>query len=107
MITEHSLYGFRSLSEIHFNRACRYFLRLCDQVIAVSKTTRNNIILRGQMKANQVVVIPNGVSNISHIRDKRMQSGQCGSQKGNKIRIISVGRMTYRRGTDLLIEILP
>jgi hypothetical protein len=42
----------------------------CDKVIAVSKTTRNNIILRAGLRPEQVVVIPNGVSNVEHIKNK-------------------------------------
>lgn len=65
------MYGFRSISDIHFNRVSQLFANFCDFVIAVSKTTRNNIILRTGVEKNKVIVIPNGVSDISAIRKKR------------------------------------
>lgn len=67
VLTEHSLYGLGSLADIHFNRVSRLFVSLCDKVIAVSKTTRNNIIVRAGAEVNKVVVIPNGVANVSHL----------------------------------------
>jgi phosphatidylinositol glycan class A protein len=68
VLTEHSLYGFRRVADICFNRVSRLFLGLCDHVIAVSKTTRNNIILRGEVERGRVTVIPNGVSDVSHVK---------------------------------------
>lgn len=64
------MYGFRSFADIHFNRVTKLFVPFCDKVIAVSKTTRNNIILRAGLRPEQVVVIPNGVSNVEHIKNK-------------------------------------
>jgi hypothetical protein len=53
-----------------FNGVCRVFVNMCDQVIAVSKTTRNNVVLRTGVKVENVKVIPNGVSDVSHVKTK-------------------------------------
>lgn len=68
VLTEHSLVGVKQVGEIMFNRACRIFLPACSKIIAVSRTTRNNLILRSNARPEQLVVIPNGVSDVAHIR---------------------------------------
>lgn len=42
-----------------------FFFNFCDYIIAVSKATRNNILIRSQIDINKVIVIPNGVSDVS------------------------------------------
>lgn len=101
ILTEHSLYGFRSFLDIHFNRVAKAFFPLCYKIIAVSKTTRNNIITRSGICKSKLIVIPNGVADVRHFKKNRIIT------PNTKIKIITVGRMTFRRGTDLLIEILP
>jgi hypothetical protein len=49
-------------------------MRMCDYIIGVSKTTRNNIILRADADKSKVIVIPNGVANVSHIANKNLSS---------------------------------
>jgi glycosyltransferase involved in cell wall biosynthesis len=46
-----------------------------------------------------MVVIPNAVITPSVLRKKQARS--------DKIRIVIVGRLVYRRGVDLLLQILP
>lgn len=79
-------------------------MRACDYIIGVSKTTKNNIILRAKVDKSKIVVIPNGVADVSHIARRRSQNKLLKKMNGKRvIKIICVGRMTYRRGTDLLI----
>ena len=65
ILTEHSLVGFSNISDIHYNIIFQILLPPCEKIIAVSRTTRNNIILRANLNPQQVTVIPNGVKKPS------------------------------------------
>lgn len=71
VLTEHSLVGLKETTEIFFNRICQALVPACSKVITVSRTTRNNMILRTKACPSKFVVIPNGVSDISHIMEIR------------------------------------
>ena len=83
-----------------------FFFNFCDYIIAVSKATRNNILIRSQIDINKVIVIPNGVSDVFMYKKTKTKNINIDQTK-KIIKIITVGRMTYRRGIDLLIDILP
>jgi glycosyltransferase involved in cell wall biosynthesis len=97
VLTEHSLIGLKSIVEIHYNAVFRMLLPSCDGVIAVSRATRNNIMMRGQLDVGRVRVVPNGVAKPCRAGKDRKKNSD------GLIKIIVVGRLTFRRGTDLLI----
>ena len=47
--TEHSLFGFTSLPDIHLNKVISNVFFHYDRLIVVSRTTRNNLILRANL----------------------------------------------------------
>jgi phosphatidylinositol glycan class A protein len=71
-----------------------------DQSISVSNLGRDNLILRTMRDPLKCQVIPNGVDF--------QKFNPCMEEKSTeKINIVSVCRQTYRKGTDLIIEVIP
>lgn len=96
--TEHSLFSLRGNTHLNFNWVINTIYKLYSKFICVSRATRNNLILRSGISSSNMVVIPNAVVSPGLQRTER---------KEGKIRIVIVGRLVYRRGTDLLIKLLP
>jgi phosphatidylinositol glycan class A protein len=96
--TEHSLFNIRTNTYLHFNWVISTTYKLYSKFICVSRAVRNNMILRSYINSTKMVVIPNAVlsNSTSFVRPFN-----------KKVRIVIVGRLVYRRGTDLLIKILP
>ena len=96
--TEHSLFSLRGNTHSNLNWVLYTLYKLYSKFICVSRATRNNLILRSGISSSNMVVIPNAVVSSGLKRTDRME---------RKIRIVIVGRLVYRRGTDLLIKLLP
>jgi phosphatidylinositol N-acetylglucosaminyltransferase subunit A len=96
--TEHSLFSLRTNTDLHLSWVITTIYKLYSKFICVSRAVRNNLILRTAIRSSSMVVIPNAVlsSRLQRIEQIR-----------GKIRIVIVGRLVYRRGTDLLIKLLP
>lgn len=100
--TEHSLYGFKSLTELCFCWTITPVFELYDRLICVSRATRNNLILRCRTQSRKTIVIPNAVktSQLSSKTETQLKDRDV-------IKVVVVSRMVYRRGIDLLISLLP
>ena len=71
------------------------------QLICVSNTNKENLILRAAIRPEDVYVIPNAVDASRFTPDptKRPSAPQ--------INVVVISRMTYRKGVDLLVDIIP
>ena len=101
--TDHSLFGFGDLAEVNINKVLRSVFADLDQSISVSNIARDNLVLRSMLNPTKSNVIPNGVDFTKFKPDPELQK----KKNSNEITIISVSRQAYRKGTDLLIEIIP
>ncbi|CAH8511288.1 unnamed protein product [Schistosoma rodhaini] len=98
--TEHSLFGFSDLSAIIMNKVMEGVFTAVDQVICVSHTTKENVVLRAKYDPDRVFVIPNAVDASAFLPDPSCRDP-------NYITIVVVSRLVYRKGLDLLVAIIP
>eukprot|EP01127_Copromyxa_protea_P012879 TRINITY_DN3391_c0_g1_i2.p1 TRINITY_DN3391_c0_g1~~TRINITY_DN3391_c0_g1_i2.p1 ORF type:complete len:470 (+),score=69.24 TRINITY_DN3391_c0_g1_i2:116-1411(+) len=100
VFTDHSLFGFADLSSIHTNKLLKFSLSDVNHVICVSNTCKENTVLRGALYPEDVSVIPNAIDTSRFIPNPT-------AADPNKITIVVLSRLVYRKGIDLLVAILP
>ncbi|KAJ3333893.1 hypothetical protein HDU76_001809 [Blyttiomyces sp. JEL0837] len=100
VFTDHSLFGFEDVSSILMNKLLKFTLSDIDHVICVSHTSKENTVLRAALDPHDVSVIPNAVVADDFTPDPTARSN-------DKITIVVVSRLVYRKGTDLLVAIIP
>ncbi|XP_033101410.1 phosphatidylinositol N-acetylglucosaminyltransferase subunit A-like [Anneissia japonica] len=100
MFTDHSLFGFADASSIITNHILQISLADAHHVICVSHTSRENTVLRASLNPNNVSVIPNAV-------DSSMFTPDPSKRNLDKITIVVISRLVYRKGIDLLADIIP
>jgi len=141
--TDHSLFGFDDVASLILNRVLKLTLSLAAEVICVSHTCRDNLILRAHLDPGRVSVIPNAVDPGKFIpaprgssNERRRESGEGGEvdtvdreeedfssasvggeddgggtdsevKAGERITVVVVSRLVYRKGVDLLVSIIP
>ncbi|MGH0145527.1 UNVERIFIED_CONTAM: hypothetical protein FKN15_043185 [Acipenser sinensis] len=100
VFTDHSLFGFADVSSVLTNKLLT--ISLCDtnHIICVSFTSKENTVLRGAVNPEIVSVIPNAV-------DPTDFTPNPSKRDKNKITIVVVSRLVYRKGIDLLGGIIP
>ena len=101
IFTEHSLFGFADAAGVNLNKLIKCILSQCDATIAVSQATKVNLTLRAAVRLDKIFVIPNAIDASSFTPDPSLQKPQ------NTINIVVLSRQTYRKGTDLLVDIIP
>lgn len=102
VFTDHSLFGFADASSILTNKILECSIANCDHVICVSNTCRENTTLRANVNDPSLVsVIPNAIDSSMFKPDLN------NNKNSNRIIIVVVSRLVYRKGTDLLIGIIP
>nr|CAD2209019.1 unnamed protein product [Meloidogyne enterolobii] len=101
IFTDHSLFGFADAGAILSNRlVLRYSLINVDRLICVSHTSKENTVLRAGVPPSNVFVIPNAIdSTLFKPPDKNYSS--------ENITIVVLSRLVYRKGIDLLVQIIP
>jgi len=132
--TDHSLFGINDdLASVILNKVLMATLCNAHAIICVSHTCRENFIMRTRTDPSIVHAIPNaidadkftpintGISNTisdSH-NDRDMEShndtscsdnstGVTGSSNvKDRIKIVVISRLVYRKGVDLLVGIIP
>ena len=112
VFTDHSLFGFRLFDEVSLNKLIRVFFIDVDETISVSNIACENLILRGLINPRKVHTIPNAIDNTkfrppSEEELKELKKQKIKEGKDEIITIVSVSRQAYRKGTDLLIEVIP
>jgi phosphatidylinositol N-acetylglucosaminyltransferase subunit A len=101
VFTDHSLFGFADASSIHLNKGLKWSLQEVDAAITVSHINKENVALRTKIAASEIFVIPNAVDTTHFTPDPSLVE-----PKGT-VNIVVVCRMTYRKGVDLLVDIIP
>ena len=101
VFTDHSLFGFGDAASIHINKVLKWSISNVDACICVSHVNKDNLSLRAAVDPSIIYVIPNAVDTTRFT--------PCPEQKNppNKINIVVMARMQYRKGVDLLIDIIP
>lgn len=99
--TDHSLFGFGDAACIHINKVLKCMLSDLPHAICVSNTNKENLILRAAIRPEDVSVIPNAVDTSRFVPDPSKRP------LAPRINIVVISRMTYRKGVDLLIDIIP
>ncbi|EKX49218.1 hypothetical protein GUITHDRAFT_68256 [Guillardia theta CCMP2712] len=100
IFTDHSLFGFSDPSAIHMNKVLNFTLSCINHVICVSHTSKENTVLRASIEPSHVSVIPNAV-------DTSVFTPNPTARKSNCITIVCITRLVYRKGVDLMVEIIP
>ncbi|XP_075710532.1 phosphatidylinositol N-acetylglucosaminyltransferase subunit A isoform X1 [Rhinoderma darwinii] len=100
VFTDHSLFGFADVSSVLTNKLLTVSLCDTNHIICVSYTSKENTVLRAALDPEIVSVIPNAVDPTDFTPDLQ-------KEKSNKITIVVVSRLVYRKGVDLLGGIIP
>lgn len=100
VFTDHSLFGFADASAIVTNKLLQITLSLCDRVICVSHTGKENTALRARYDPYKISVIPNAV-------DTDVFTPDVTKRQPDRITIVVVSRLVYRKGIDLLASLIP
>lgn len=110
VFTDHSLFslGEDSASALT-NKLLGFVLSDVDRVVTVSYTGKENTCLRAQFNPEKVFVIPNAVDSTVFCRRPSSQAeGDIESDRtSNRITIVALSRLTYRKGISLLLEAVP
>eukprot|EP00762_Andalucia_godoyi_P002837 ANDGO_04522.mRNA.1 Phosphatidylinositol N-acetylglucosaminyltransferase gpi3 subunit len=104
--TDHSLFGFADAACIHINKLLKFSLSDVDQVICVSHTSRENTVLRAALEPSRVSVIPNAVDTSQFIPLPGNRNATLRPDE-DTITIVVVTRLVYRKGVDLLVDVIP
>ncbi|XP_063988253.1 phosphatidylinositol N-acetylglucosaminyltransferase subunit A [Diachasmimorpha longicaudata] len=100
VFTDHSLFGFADASAVLTNKCLEISLADCNHCICVSHTGKENTVLRAKVNRERVSVIPNAVDTALFVPDITKRKSNC-------ITIVVVSRLVYRKGVDLLAQIIP
>ncbi|TVU39690.1 hypothetical protein EJB05_13123 [Eragrostis curvula] len=100
VFTDHSLYGFADAGSIHMNKVLQFTLADIDQAICVSHTSKENTVLRSGIPPEKVFMVPNAVDTAMFTPSPKRLS--C-----DEIVIVVISRLVYRKGADLLVEVIP
>lgn len=99
--TDHSLFGFDDAASIHINKILQITLSDIDHAICVSNTCRENLCLRAKLHPALISTIPNAVDATKFTPDPSRRFPH------NTINIVLLSRLVYRKGIDLLAEVIP
>ncbi|XP_072287434.1 phosphatidylinositol N-acetylglucosaminyltransferase subunit A isoform X2 [Pyxicephalus adspersus] len=100
VFTDHSLFGFADVSSVLTNKLLTVSLCDTNHIICVSYTSKENTVLRAALNPEIVSVIPNAVDPTDFTPDPQ-------KIRTNKITVVVVSRLVYRKGIDLLGGIIP
>jgi phosphatidylinositol glycan class A protein len=98
--TDHSLFGFDDLASVILNRVMKATLSTVNAIICVSHTCRENLIMRANIDPTIVHAIPNAIDANKFTPAVTMRCTE-------RIKIVIVSRLVYRKGVDLLVGIIP
>lgn len=101
VFTDHSLFAFNDLASIMINKVMKWCLANADAAICVSHANKDNLTLRAAMNPAQIYVIPNSVDTHKFTPNPGLRNPV------NTINIVSVCRLTLRKGVDLLVDVIP
>ncbi|CAM9630465.1 unnamed protein product [Heterosigma akashiwo] len=99
--TDHSLFGFADAASIPLNTLMKFTMSEVDHAIAVSNVCKENLVLRANMNPQDISTIPNAIDSSRFVPDPSKRHPL------NKVNIIIISRLTYRKGIDLLVQVIP
>ncbi|XP_055528816.1 phosphatidylinositol N-acetylglucosaminyltransferase subunit A isoform X1 [Wyeomyia smithii] len=102
VFTDHSLFGFADLSAVVTNKFLEISLSNCNHCICVSYTGKENTVLRAKVHQAKVSVIPNAVDTAHFTPNPSNRP-----LDPDRINVVVVSRLVYRKGVDLLAGVLP
>ncbi|XP_058479402.1 phosphatidylinositol N-acetylglucosaminyltransferase subunit A [Solea solea] len=100
VFTDHSLFGFADVSSVLTNKLLTVSLCDTNHTVCVSYTSKENTVLRAALNPEIVSVIPNAVESTDFTPDPSQR-------QDDKITIVVISRLVYRKGIDLLGGIIP
>ncbi|XP_036815455.1 phosphatidylinositol N-acetylglucosaminyltransferase subunit A isoform X3 [Oncorhynchus mykiss] len=100
VFTDHSLFGFADVSSVLTNKLLAVSLCDTNHIVCVSYTSKENTVLRAGLDPEIVSVIPNAV-------DPRDFTPDPSQRHDDRITIVVISRLVYRKGIDLLGRIIP
>lgn len=100
VFTDHSLDGFAGTGSIHMNKVLQFTLADVNLAVCVSHTSKENTVLRSGISPERVFVIPNAV-------DTAVFRPDVSQRPKGKIVVVVVSRLVYRKGADLLVQVIP
>ena len=83
------------------NKILKWFLALTDACICVSHANKDNLTLRAAINPENVFVIPNSVDTTRFTPNPGLR------HPVNTINIVVICRLTFRKGVDLLVDVIP
>lgn len=110
VFTDHSLFQFDDLAGVILNRVLETTLgSTLNAAICVSHACRDNLILRAKLDPNKIDVIPNAVdpSKFTPASEATSSHNHTDEVEKNRINVVVVSRLVYRKGVDLLVGIIP
>eukprot|EP01006_Ploeotia_vitrea_P013686 TRINITY_DN35714_c0_g1_i1.p1 TRINITY_DN35714_c0_g1~~TRINITY_DN35714_c0_g1_i1.p1 ORF type:complete len:473 (-),score=19.37 TRINITY_DN35714_c0_g1_i1:50-1468(-) len=105
VFTDHSLFGLADAPSIHINKVLEFTLSDIDHVICVSHTSKENTILRARVNPSKCSTIPNATDTTAFTPSARVKYRSWGFVEN--ITIVVMTRLVYRKGVDLLVEVVP
>uniref|UniRef100_A0A3Q3XNS1 phosphatidylinositol N-acetylglucosaminyltransferase n=1 Tax=Mola mola TaxID=94237 RepID=A0A3Q3XNS1_MOLML len=100
VFTDHSLFGFADVSSVLTNKLLTVTLCDTNHIVCVSYTSKENTVLRAALNPEIVSVIPNAVDPTDFTPDPSQR-------RDDRITIVVISRLVYRKGIDLLGGIIP
>ncbi|GAA6230204.1 phosphatidylinositol N-acetylglucosaminyltransferase subunit A-like [Lates japonicus] len=100
VFTDHSLFGFADVSSVLTNKLLTVSLCDTNHIVCVSYTSKENTVLRAALDPEIVSVIPNAVDPTDFTPDPSQR-------QDDRITIVVISRLVYRKGIDLLGGIIP
>lgn len=79
----------------------KWVLANTDAAICVSHANKDNLTLRAALNPAQIYVIPNSVDTNKFTPNPGLRNPV------NTINIVTVCRLTLRKGVDLLVDVIP
>lgn len=101
VFTDHSLFGFSDASAVVTNTFLKFSLANTDHTICVSHTGKENTVLRTSVPPENVSVIPNAVDSVM------FRPAKVAREVGERVVVVIGSRLVYRKGIDLVVEVVP
>lgn len=103
VFTDHSLFSLNSGPSLQLNRLMQFTLSHAHAAIAVSHCARENLVVRSNIAAARVSVIPNAVDADRFKPDPT----RAPDASVDGVTVVILSRLAYRKGVDLLLDVLP
>ena len=101
VITDHSLFNFSDPENIILHKLGKTLLSELDGAICVSQVNKANLLLRYSINPNDVHVIGNAVNTADFVPDPNLRHPK------DTINIVILSRLSYRKGIDLVANVIP